>query len=158
MKYKKLPTKALLHNRLNYNTRTGLITWKKDHGKKMKKGSIVGYTRKDGYVYVYVDGTAYMAHRLIMVMTGSSITEKDQVDHINKKRNDNRLSNLRLVDQETNQKNRKVATNNKSGTTGVYPLPNGKWAAQIKTKKITRNLGAFSKLQDAIKARKKAEI
>jgi len=158
MKYRKLPSKEKLTKRFVYDPKSGLLTWKKDHGKKNKAGKVVGYKRASGYMYVYVDSIGYMAHRLVLVMSGCKLKQNQQVDHVNQKRDDNRLKNLRIVDQETNQSNRKIAKNNKTGTTGVYKLPNGKYAAQIKKYGKTIHLGSFATLKEAVSCRRAAEI
>lgn len=51
----------------------------------------------------------------------------------------------------------KVSQNNTSGYKGVYQK-RGKWAAKIQYKKKIHYLGEFDKLEDAVKARKIAEI
>lgn len=51
-----------------------------------------------------------------------------------------------------------VQKNNTSGVTGVEWLPHRqKWKASISFKKKRYHLGCFSKFEDAVKARKKAE-
>ena len=55
-------------------------------------------------------------------------------------------------------KSDKLSKANKSGCKGVYfQKKSGKWIAQIRFKKKCYYLGIFDKLEDAIKARKKAE-
>ena len=80
-----------------------------------------------------------------------------EVDHINRIRTDNRWSNLRAVTSEMNQRNKPKNKNNTSGTVGVYwHKGRSKWVARIGKNSIY--LGIFSNLQDAIEARKQAEI
>lgn len=70
--------------------------------------------------------------------------------------------NLRLVDGTSvtkleAMKNHRISTNT-SGYTGVYRQnKTGRWAAQITFKNKTYYLGAYDKLEDAVKARKKGE-
>lgn len=55
--------------------------------------------------------------------------------------------------------NRKIAKNNASGCTGVYW--NGrrkKWSAEIRRGKKRRYIGSFENLEDAVRARKEAEM
>ncbi|WP_422109091.1 HNH endonuclease [Xenorhabdus bovienii] len=42
------------------------------------------------------------------------------IDHINRIRNGNRITNLRECDFSENARNRKIQTNNKSGINGVH--------------------------------------
>lgn len=95
-------------------------------------------------------------HRFIM-----NLEQKSNliVDHINTHHpEDNRKANLRIVTQTENQMNRKLATNNKSGITGVYWNKRDKcWLAQIGLNNQKIRLGCFKNKDDAIKARKEAE-
>ena len=58
-----------------------------------------------------------------------------------------------------NSKNRKIQKNNKSGVVGVF-FKNDiqKWAARIMVNRKSIYLGAFSLKDDAITARKNAEV
>lgn len=52
-----------------------------------------------------------------------------------------------------------MRTNNKSGFSGVfYDKNDGKWLAKIKVMYKTINLGRYINKEDAIQARKKAEV
>lgn len=70
--------------------------------------------------------------------------------------------NLKLIDGTSvtlleSMKNRTIASNT-SGYTGVYrQAKSGKWAAQITFKGKTYYLGAYDKVEDAVKARKRGE-
>ncbi|WP_367273572.1 HNH endonuclease [Pluralibacter sp.] len=82
-----------------------------------------------------------------------------QIDHINGRRDDNRLANLRLVDAAQNSRNRKRQQNNSTGVTGVYPYKDtGRFCVQIGSGKSRIFLGIFDTLFDAACARKSAEI
>lgn len=52
---------------------------------------------------------------------------------------------------------RRLLKSNKSGYTGVYQGPDGKWIAQITFKRKTYHLGIFKDIQDAVRARKRGE-
>ena len=76
-------------------------------GRLRKPSKYGGHTkqRSDGYVYVYVPDHPYatkdgyvMEHILVMEEAiGRYIMQDEVVHHINKKRNDNRLENLKLM-------------------------------------------------------------
>jgi len=52
-----------------------------------------------------------------------------------------------------------VSLNNTSGCTGVYFVKNqNKWKAEIIVNKVYYGLGSYEKKEDAIKARKEAEV
>ena len=81
------------------------------------------------------------------------------VDHIDRNKNNNRKRNLRHITQANNTKNRTKPNNNTSGTMGVSFCKNSnKWRARICVDKKTIYLGYYEEIEDAIKARKEAEI
>ena len=85
--------------------------------------------------------------------------EPNYIDHINGIRNDNRPENLRSVSISENNKNVSKSTRNTSGVVEVYYYANiGKWRADIKYDNKYKHLGCFDKFEDAVLARKKAEI
>ncbi len=115
-------------------------------------------TGKDGYVSACITGadgkrTRIQMHRLIM-----NAPDDTEVDHIYHNILDNRKSELRIVTKSQNQMNRRVSSNNNSGTTGVYYCKNAqKWRATIQKNKKSISLGCFDDINDAIAARKRAE-
>ena len=96
-----------------------------------------------------------MFHRYIL-----NETSKKQVDHISGDTLDNRKSNLRVVEQKDNLKNKGKYSANKSGYPGVYwcdTLYTPKWVAFISIDRKRKHLGYFDDIEEAIKVRKKAE-
>lgn len=85
---------------------------------------------------------------------------KQHIDHINHDRTDIRLENLRLVTRKENSRNTSMSRRNKTGVTGVsWRKTNNKWYAQINSGIKQRvNLGYYDNIEDAIKARRDAEI
>lgn len=80
------------------------------------------------------------------------------IDHINKNTLDNRKCNLRICSNGANLRNGLVRTNNKTGYTGVSINRNNNFSARIRVNYKIIHLGTFSKLKEAIKARKVAEL
>lgn len=79
----------------------------------------------------------------------------DFIDHVNRDRSDNRVSNLRSVPMTENMKNKPLYKNNSSGVNGVFWSEKGKsWCARI----ADTHLGSFVTKQDATAARKSAEV
>lgn len=77
------------------------------------------------------------------------------VDHIDRNTLNNRLSNLRVVDKSTNNKNRGVLNpNNKtSGFRGVtWHKRRNKWMAKVEINGKRHFVGYFKELDDAVKA------
>lgn len=112
---------------------------------------------KRGYVHTSNKGGAHVVlflHRII-----NNTPEDMGTDHINRNRLDNRKSNLRTCTPLENAQNKGIATNNTSGTTGVYYRKDrDMWFARIGINDGGIYLGYFKNKQDAIEARYKAEI
>lgn len=146
--------KELLH----YDPISGLITWAIDKGCKMRKGSVAGTVDKNGHRVISVDYERIMAHRLAWFLHYGSWPE-GELDHINRIGDDNRIANLRNATRTQQRMNASVSTINTSGATGVYKEKRtGKWYVQIKIGKTRINLGTFSSKQEAIDARREAEL
>lgn len=122
-------------------------------------GKLAGYIKKsDGYHCVKINGRKYLSHRVIWMMY-YGIWPQDQLDHINRIRTDNRIDNLREVNNQKNQFNRNIGCNNTSGTTGVsFEEQNQKWHSRIGVNGQSLHLGYFPSKEDAITARLAAEI
>ena len=155
---------------LSYNKETGLCVWRKrkhiDFPNTPKHilsgwntkwaGKIAGTTNNKEYVQVALNGGLFKLHRVIWVLvTGEN--PKDQVDHINHDRRDNRWSNLRLVSGAENNKNASIPKHNTSGVSGVgIHRQTGKFRAHVSVKNKYIHLGLFNNMDNAIKARESA--
>ena len=142
---------------LDYDASTGLFVWKSDRTTTVKKGDIAG-TNSYGYLVITIGGKRYSAHRLAwLYITGSHPI--DQIDHVNGIRDDNRFLNLREVTNSENAKNSKHRINNTSGHIGVgFEIRGCKWVAIIKVEGKIISLGRYTDKNEAVEARKKAEI
>jgi len=101
------------------------MRWKVDrytgHSKTRKHisaGDVAGHWSKAGYWTVNVNNKAYYVHRVIMELHGYDI-EGLEVDHRDKNRSNNKLSNLRVVPRVLNSRNITMRDDNSSGVTGV---------------------------------------
>lgn len=103
------------------------------------------YLTKDGYLYSSINGKKVSLHQLVIGKKEGYI-----IDHINHDRLDNRTCNLRHITKSFNSFNRK-------GVNGICKS-NGKWHAQICKDYKHMSLGRFDNKEDAVKARKEAEI
>lgn len=94
-------------------------------------------------------------HRIILGVKKTDI----QVDHINRKRNDNRKENLREVSPLENAINHSTRKDNISGISGVFWNPiNKRWRVYINYKKQKINIGSYILKEDAIKNRLISEL
>ena len=155
-------TQERLKELLHYCPETGVFTWLDYIGRvnnQTKPGDTAGSLDKlSGYIRITVLGKAYRAHRLaFLYMTGSF--PKDNTDHVNQVKHDNRWENIRDVTQAENTKNISMHKDNKSGFTGVYWCKRSiKWVSCVRVEGKLKNLGYFISLDKAIEARKKANI
>lgn len=108
----------------------------------------------DGYSAARVGGKEIPVHRII-----SNPAPTDIVDHINRNKKDNRIENLRNTDKSINAFNSKIRSTNTSGVTGVwYRKDTNRWVAEIKKNYTKVSLGCFETKEEAIAARKRAEV
>lgn len=142
---------------LDYNSETGIFTWKKRMSSKAMPGDKAGCVKSTGYMMVRINGHYYYLHRLAWFYHYQEWPTQ-QIDHIDQNKQNNAISNLRNVDQYTNMSNRPTMQNNNSGVTGVcYCNTTSKWKAYINRNGKRVNLGTFLDRDFAIKARKEAE-
>lgn len=79
-----------------------------------------GYVNSNGYRIVTIDGTQYLAHRIVYAMRhGIEIPTNFDVDHIDGNPSNNRIENLRLATRSENMSNRGKQLDNTSGYKGV---------------------------------------
>ncbi|ARC38619.1 HNH endonuclease [Paracoccus yeei] len=113
--------------------------------------------RSDGYLSGSIFDKRFLAHRVVWAMKYGE-WPKDQIDHINGNRSDNRISNLRDVPNIENGKNLGLPSNNTSGVRGVYfSTLRKKWVVQIGSHEKRKTIGSFHDFEDAVAARRKAE-
>ena len=96
--------KQLLEN-LHYDPETGVFTWIKQKSYSTQIGSIAGTKLKDGYIRIKFNSRPYFAHRLAWFYIYKEFPIKG-LDHVNRNREDNRLSNLREASISENNQNR----------------------------------------------------
>jgi len=154
----KTVTQEMLADVLRYSPDSGDFIRVKDNGSGDYKGDVAGSLDVAGYIRIRVCGRKYAAHRLAwLCMTGE--WPKDQIDHINHDRSDNRWANLRGVSHQENCKNTILRVNNVSGFAGVgWRKRQRKWVARIHVKNKSIFLGGFNTKEEAIKKRKTANI
>lgn len=152
-------SQAEVKARIRYNSKTGEVWWrrkkedshyargwnKKFAGKKAGRVSFMGYWD------VSIDNVRYRHHQLAWVyVTGK--WPKDQIDHINGNKLDNRFCNLREASAAQNGWN--VRTNwNSSGLKGAHWNRNtGKYLAQIKVNGVRYSMGYHDTAKQAHQA------
>lgn len=158
MNEKELLIYDLAHDMFEYQG--GDLIRRKDSASNFagKKGEIAGSKRKDGYRKVIINKHAYLSHRIIWLMFHGEFP-RHQIDHINGIRDDNRIENLRDVNSSENNKNKAMDSRNSTGVAGVYWFKrDNRWMARIQSDGKDDFLGYFDIFEDAVKARKEAEL
>lgn len=156
-----LPDAEQLHRLLRYDAETGLLYWRDRECKRWSAryaGKEAAYTVAGGYRRACIFGHLYLAHRVIWKMvTGSD--PNGQIDHRDGDKLNNRISNLREVTNLGNARNRRPYGKSTSGHLGVaWRHKNRKWIAYISSGGRVLHLGSFEEKDDAIAARKAAEV
>lgn len=110
-------TQSHLKRVLEYDAATGVFRATVARGKSTLR-SVVGSVSR-GYVTITIDYISYPAHRLAWLYVHGEWPCKF-IDHVNGDRSDNRIANLRDVDQSINLQNqRRARSNNSVGLLGV---------------------------------------
>jgi hypothetical protein len=143
----------------HYDPETGLLIRKVGTSIRTPAGEAAGsFNKTSGYFRVSVNAEVYLIHRLAWFIHYGS-WPKNQLDHINRDRADNRIANLREADCLENGKNKSIPTNNTSGVVGVcWHSQIKKWHAAIKVNQKCIYLGVFDTFEEAVAARKAAEV
>lgn len=130
---------------IKYNLTTGLFT-----NKKTKK--ILGTPNDDGSLNIWIDGNDYKAHELAWFMV-TGVWPKSPIVHRDGVKHNNWIDNLKM------QKERKVASNNSTGITGVnWDKRDTRWRSSISLDKKRYNLGSYENFTEAVMVRADAEI
>jgi hypothetical protein len=123
-------TQEELKELLNYNSETGVFTWKVSPARQVFSGDIAGTKRKDGYIQIKVKNELILSHRLAWIYMYGYLPK--YIDHINGQRDDNRIINIREVSNQQNSLNSKISKNNTSGIKGVYwDKSRNKWTVRL---------------------------
>ena len=146
----------ILSEYLSYSADNGNLKWIKSPCNSVKIGSVAGVTKAEGYIRVTFKGELYYAHRLAWFLFYGKWPSGD-IDHINRDKSDNRISNLRDVSHKDNCRNQKLRATSTTGFNGVS-LSGGKWEAKVCVDGKTIHLGKFDSVSDAVKARAEADV
>ena len=96
-----LPDVEELHRLFRYDRETGKLYWKISTTNRIKVGDEAGSPHSEGYLRVKIQSKAYFIHRIIYKMC-HKVEPPAYLDHINKIKTDNRLENLREIDNGHN--------------------------------------------------------
>ena len=131
-----------------YDKETGLLTWKsRSFESSLASGwnkryaeKLAGVKNLEGYISVSINGSRYLAHRIIWKMLHN--TEPSIVDHIDRNKENNKEKNLREASESLSQFN-KILPKGRLPR-GVQPNKN-QFMARLKGK----YLGSFKTPEEA---------
>lgn len=164
-----------LREMFDLNYETGQLTWRERplhhfcHDKEKRRWN-TRYAGKDicrtsgakddawTYLTVNINATKFWAHRIVWALVHGHWPD-GTIDHIDGDTLNNRPGNLRDVPEVYNFRNQKLRATNTSGVMGVtWSKIRSRWVARINDGKERRFLGKFERFDDAVAARKAAEI
>jgi|688.fasta_scaffold636161_2 hypothetical protein len=161
-KARPLPSLEIVESYLDYNPETGIGTWKRKRigrGAQITVGLPAGTVSNNGYIYIQLFGQRCAAHRLFWLLYYKKDPGDEIIDHIDQNKLNNKIANLRLATRSQNRLNVSPQTNNNTGIVGVhYCNTRQDFIARIKINNQPIHLGRFKNIEDAIAARRKAEI
>lgn len=141
-------TQNRLKELLHYDLESGIFKWKV--ARSVPIGSIAGRKNTAGHIQISIDNRRYQAHRLAWLYVYGFWPGQD-IDHINRVKDDNRIVNLRDVSRSANCYNViDPQSNNKTKVLGVHFCNRQKkYVAQIVKNNKKLFLGYFDNIVDA---------
>lgn len=166
-KIRVLPSYEDLIDVLEYDeTSESCLRWKNPRTNTIKAGEVAGTLSPSGYYVVGFNNKIYPAHQLVLILNGYVVNNVDFViDHIDRDKSNNLVSNLRQISQGENTRNLSKRAVNSTGITGVclqkqsdgtltyvarVTIPNGR---QLKRGFAIKKYGKDKAFQLACKAR-----
>lgn len=126
-------------------------------GRGLAKCGPMGTILTKGYIQIQLFAYKFVqSHLVCLWFTGKFPTSKEEVDHINGDRLDDRPENLRVVSSTLNARNHKKHKDNTTGYTGVYYTKasiSNPYMAGIRVNNKNIHLGVFPTAEKAYAAR-----
>lgn len=151
-----LPQIEALRSSVLYNPETGLLFWKQSNGKPKRWNTryagkpAFACPSSSGYLHGNFEGKTYSAHKVAWAIFYGE-WPSGWMDHADRDRKNNRISNLRIATPSDNARN--VSSHGRSRFLGVYWNKKDKrWQAQIWIDGRRRNLGQFLDEETAAKS------
>jgi len=135
-----------LHGIFHYDAVSGNLLWKAHS----RHNSVAGSFTDDGRFIIRIRNKKYRRSHVVFAMHNGR-WPKEQIDHINRVRNDDRIENLREATHAENSRN-KVHRKSPAGLKGVTIINRGRYLSSITLNKKTIRLGMFDTAQEAHEA------
>lgn len=148
---------------LRYDPETGYLWWTKQNvnGTRRDLSRPAGSSNKRGYSTLTINvikRQTINSHRVAWFLY-HGVWPKDQIDHINNIRGDNRIVNLREATNVQNSCNQKVREGGSSRYKGVsWNKKSCKWVAQIRRNNKVIHLGLYHNEEEAALTYNKAAL
>ena len=140
-------TQVELKSRLKYDPDTGIFTWLTFlNNNKLKVGDVAGSRMRGGYRGITIDGKKYSSHILAWLYVYGYVPI--ELDHKDRIRDHNWISNLRETTRSLNNMNSSIRSDNTSGFKGVSKNGN-KFQASIGINGKSEYLGRFNTPEEA---------
>lgn len=133
----------------NYDPDNGALTWAQKPNKRspIKIGAVAGIPL-DGYIRVSVFNKRYLVHRVIWAIVHGCFP-RDQIDHADLDRSNNRIVNLREATQSENMTNRNYPWPIETRGVSYHPKCRKRFAAVVRKDKVAHHLGYFQTPEEA---------
>jgi hypothetical protein len=140
-----------------YDPATGSVTVVKPY-QQHPFGSILGSDNGQGYLRASFKGRRFLLHQMAWFLFYEEWPTMD-IDHKNRDKHDNKISNLRLATFDQNRQNVVPQKTTKTGLRGVHRRSTDNLIqASISVNGKSIHLGTFKKCSDAAKAYNDAAI
>ncbi len=128
------------------------LIWKESRG-PAKAGSIAGTVNSRGYRHIRIDNKFYQAHRLIWIYIYGFLNDNEKIDHIDRNRTNNKISNLRKCSDTENSLNRNASSNSSSGIKNIYVTKSGLFYVECRLNGKQYRTPKFKNIDEAVKIR-----
>lgn len=143
-----LPPVDVMRGLFKYDPASGILI----RASGPRKGRVPRPDKTKGYLFVWINGANYPAHRVIWaIMTGQD-PGTSLVDHRDRDRSNNRWDNLRLANDAESAHNSGLRSDNLTGFRGVCMTRNGRFNAQIASAGKSIHIGNFATAVEASEA------
>ncbi len=132
----------------------GELLWNVNRGTRKMKGKPAGTGACDhGYWSIQVSGASFHRSRIVYEMHYGDISDKMQIDHIDRDNTNDRIENLRVCSTAENCRNQGARRSNTSGYKGVsWFKDKSVWFAQLMVDGKQKYLGSFTTPEEAAAA------
>ena len=132
---------------LNYDSISGLFTWKVATARRIKIGMVAGTKTSQGYRSICINNIKYYEHILAWFYIHGE-WPLSQLDHKDMDKSNNRITNLRPASETQNAHNIKAHRDNRHGYKGVS-ANRKKFAAKIRVSGENIHLGSYTTAKEA---------